>query len=68
MGECISRTIVGIGLIPKVHGCDEAALHRECVENIAIPQYSLFEALDELVHPDADLAAIFLGHRKRFGM
>jgi hypothetical protein len=26
------------------------------------------KALDELVHPDADLAPIFLCHRKRFDM
>src|SRR5258708_23676071 len=57
-----------IGLIPDVHGCDETALHGEYVKNLAVRKNIPLKALDELVHPDAGLAAVFLGHCKRFDM
>jgi hypothetical protein len=66
MCECGRRTGDRIGLISKVHGCDETAVHGEYVENLAIRKNIPLKALDELVHPDAGLASIFLGHRKRF--
>jgi hypothetical protein len=64
--ECGRRTGDRIGLISKVHGCDETSVHGEYVENLAIRKNIPLKAFDELVHPDADLASIFLGHRKRF--
>jgi hypothetical protein len=66
MCECGRRTSDRIGLISQVHGCDETAVHREYVKNLAIRKNVPLKALDELVHPEADLASIFLGHRKRF--
>ena|GEM_PF-3228719 len=62
------RTSGWIGLIPKVHGCDETALHGEHVKNLAVRKNIPLKALDELVHPDAGLASVFLGHGKRFDM
>src|SRR6202171_6740464 len=66
MCECGRRTSGWIGLIPEVHGCDKTAVHSEYVENFAIRKNIPLKALDELVHPDAGLASILLGHRKRF--
>src|ERR1700722_6961548 len=66
MCECRRGASDRIGLISKVHGCDETAVHGEYVENLAIRKNIPLKALDELVHPDADLASIFLAHRKRF--
>ena len=68
MCECGRRTSGWIGLIPEVHGCDETALHGEYVKNLAVGKNIPLKALDELVHPDAGLAAVFLGHCKRFDM
>src|ERR1035441_1255081 len=66
MCECGRRTSGWIGLIPEVHGCDETSLHGEHVKNLAVRKNIALKALDELVHPDADLVSIFLGHCKRF--
>jgi len=66
MCECGRRTSDRIGLISKVHGCDETTVQGEYVENLAIRKNIPLKALDELVHPDAGLASIFLGNRKRF--
>jgi len=60
------RTSNCIGLTPEVHGCDKTVAHSEYVENLAVRKNIPFKALDELVHPDAGLASIFLGHCKRF--
>src|ERR1700758_5251701 len=68
MCECGRRTSDRIGLISKVHGCDQTTVHGEDVENLAIRKNIPLKALDELVHPDADPACIFLGHRKRFNI
>src|SRR2546430_2115568 len=51
-----------IGLIAEVHGCDKTAVHGEYVENLAVRKNIPFKTLDELVHPDAGLASVFLGH------
>jgi hypothetical protein len=53
MCECGRRTSNRIGLISKVHGRDEIAVHGEYVENLAIRKYIPLKALDKLVHPDA---------------
>src|SRR5271154_7461162 len=68
MCECGRRTSGWIGLIPEVHGCDKTAVHSEYVENLAVGKYIPLKALDELVHPDAGLAPVFLGHCERFDM
>jgi len=60
------RTSNCIGLTPEVHGCDKTVAHSEYVENLAVRKNIPFKALDELVHPDAGLASLFLGHCKRF--
>jgi len=54
------RTSNCIGLTPEVHGCDKTVAHSEYVENLAVRKNIPFKALDELVHPDAGLASIFL--------
>ena len=61
MLECGRRTVDRMGLISKVHGCDETAVHGEYVENLAIRKNIPLKALDELVHPDTDLASVSLG-------
>jgi hypothetical protein len=38
------------------------------VKNLAVRKNIPLKALDELVHPDAGLASVFLGHGKRFDM
>jgi hypothetical protein len=53
MCECGRRTCDRIGLISKVHGCDEIGVHGEFMENLAIRKYIPLKALDELVHPEA---------------
>src|SRR5258708_33857014 len=68
MRECGRRTSSWIGLIPEVHGCDKTAVHSEYVENLAVRKNIPLKALDELVHPDAVLASVFLGHCERFDM
>jgi|GEM_PF-1043921 hypothetical protein len=54
--------------VPEVHGYDKTAVHGEYVKNLAVRKNIPLKALDELVHPDADLASVFLGYRKRFDM
>src|SRR6266404_5502 len=66
MYECGRRTSGWIGLIPEVHCRDKTAVHSEYVQNLAIRKNIPLKALDELVHPDACLASVFLGHCKRF--
>ena len=68
MCECGRRTSGCIGLIAEVHGCDKTAVHGEYVDNLAVRKNIPFKTLDELVHPDAGLASVFLGHCKRFDM
>src|SRR5260221_12031456 len=68
MCECGRRTCGWIGLIPEVHGCDKTAVHCEYVENLAVRKNISLKALDMLVHPDAGLASVFLGHCERFDM
>ena len=38
------------------------------MENLAVRKNIPLKALDELVHPDAGLASVFLGHCERFDM
>src|ERR1700679_623222 len=68
MREGGRRTSGCIGLIPEVHGCDKTTAHGEYVENLAVGKNIPLKALDELVHPDARLGSIFLGHCERFDM
>jgi hypothetical protein len=51
MCECGRRTSDRIGLISKVHGCNETAVHGEYVENLAIRKNIPLKALDELGAP-----------------
>src|SRR5580692_12317260 len=66
MCECDRRARSCTGLIPEVHGCDKTAIDSEYVENLAVRKNIPLKALDELVHPDAGLASVFLGHSERF--
>jgi hypothetical protein len=50
------------------HRRDKTAVHSEYVQNLAVRKNIPLKALDELVHPDACLASVFLGHCKRFDM
>ena len=34
--KCGRRTSTGIGLVPKVHGCDKAVVHRENMDNFVV--------------------------------
>ena len=67
MGECGSGTSC-IGLIPKVHRCDETFAHGEYVENFAVRKNIPFKISDDLVHSDSDPASIFHGYCQRFDM
>jgi hypothetical protein len=68
MYECGRRTSGWIGLIPEVHCRDKTAVHSEYVQNLAVRKNIPLKALDELVHPDACFASVFLGHCKRLDM
>jgi hypothetical protein len=57
-----------IGLIPKIHSCDKTTVHGKYVENFALRQNIPLKTLDELVHPDADLASVCLDDCQRFDM
>ena len=65
MRECC-RWVGCVGLIPEVHGCDEAVFHGEYVDDFAVRKDIPFKTLDELVHPDAGLASVFPGDCERF--
>jgi len=67
MCECGSRTSC-IGFIPKIHGCYKAVVHGKYVENFAVRKNIALEVPDQLAHPDADLASVFLGDCQRFDM
>src|SRR5215469_9307314 len=68
MCECRRWTSAGIGLIPKVHGCDKTGVDREYMENFAVRQNIPLKALDDLAHSDADLASHSLDDCERFDM
>jgi hypothetical protein len=42
--------------------------YNEYVQNLGVRKHITLKALDDLVHSDAGLASIFLGHCKRFDM
>src|SRR5579863_1585099 len=62
------RTRSWIGLVPKIHSCDKTTVHSKYMENFAVRQNIPLKILDELVHPDADLASVSLGDCQRFDM
>src|SRR5665213_681911 len=68
MCECSRRASTRIGLIPEIHGRDETTLHSEHMNDLAVRKNITLKALDELMHPDANHAAIFLADRKRLNM
>ena len=61
MCECGRRTSSWIGLTPNGHGYDKTAVQGEYVENLAVRYNIPLQTLDELVHPDADVATVSLG-------
>ena len=68
MCKCLSRTRGCILLIHQFHCRDKTAVHREYVQNLAVRKNIPLQALDQLMHPDACLASVFLAHGKRFHM
>ncbi len=68
MCECARWTSSCIGLISEVHGCDKPPVHGKYVENLAVRKNITLKALNNLVHPDAGLASVFLGYCERFDM
>lgn len=62
MCECNRWTSGWIGSIPEVHGCDETVLHGEHVKNLTVRKNTTLKAPDELAHPDAGLASVFLDY------
>src|ERR1700740_3093251 len=67
MRECSSRTHC-IGLIPKVHRCDQIVGHGEYWEKFAGRKNIPFKISDDLVSSDSDPASTFLGYCQRFDM
>jgi hypothetical protein len=65
MRECGSGASC-IGLISKVHGRDKATAHGEYVEDLAVPKNTSPKVPDDLVHPDADPASVFLDDGQGF--
>ena len=68
MRESSRRTSRSPSLVPELHGRNETALHRKHVMNLAVRKNIPVQALDELMHSNANPASIFLGHPKRFDM
>ena len=68
MGECGGGAGGWIRLVSEIHGCDEAGVHGEDVENFAVGEDIARKALDELVDPNAELASVFLGDCQWFDM